>query len=139
MDSRTAEDGAAIRRRRECTKCEKRFTTVETAALIVTKRSGVLEPFSREKVINGVRKACQGRPITRDDLVKLAQKVEEALRETGKAQIDTQAIGRAILNPLRALDIVAYLRFASVYSGFNSLEDFQKEIDQLRNDQQGQE
>ena len=108
IDSRTADDGNAIRRRRECTSCNKRFTTIESAALAVRKRSGILEPFSREKVVSGVKKACQGSPVSHDDLAKLAQQVEEDLRATGKSQIDSQSIGRAILRPLRELDVVAY-------------------------------
>lgn len=135
IDSRTAEEGNAIRRRRECTKCNKRFTTIESAALSVKKRSGTLEPFSREKVISGVRKACQGRPVSSDDLAKLAQQVEEDLRASGKSQIDSHSIGRAILRPLRELDVVAYLRFASVYSSFDDLDDFQAAIDEIRAEQ----
>ncbi|MDO4613395.1 MAG: transcriptional regulator NrdR [Actinomycetaceae bacterium] len=132
IDSRSSEEGSAIRRRRECLSCHKRFTTLETAMLTVAKRSGVVEPFSRQKVINGVRKACQGRPVGDDDLHVLAQRVEERLRETGKSQVDTQAIGRAILPYLKELDVVAYLRFASVYSCYETLEDFQRAIDELR-------
>lgn len=134
IDSRTAEEGNAIRRRRECVKCNHRFSTLETASLSVVKRSGVVEPFSREKVANGVLKACQGRPVTDDDLAMLAQNVEEMLRNTGKAQVDTQTVGRMILEPLKKLDVVAYLRFASVYNAFNSLDDFEKAIDELRGD-----
>lgn len=136
IDSRMAEDGNAIRRRRECTKCCKRFTTLETSALSVNKRSGTLELFSRQKVISGVKKACQGRPVSDDNLAHLAQQVEEDLRSTGKSQIDSHSIGRAILGPLRELDVVAYLRFASVYSSFDDLDDFQAAIDEIRARQQ---
>ncbi len=101
---------------------------------MVIKRSGVLESFSREKVISGVRKACQGRPVTEADLAVLAQKVEEAVRQTGVSQLDTNEIGLAILGPLRELDEVAYLRFASVYQEFDSLEDFEQAIGDLRAD-----
>ena len=132
IDSRTAEDGSAIRRRRECTACHRRFTTVETSSLSVIKRSGVIEPFSREKVMSGVGKACQGRPVSDDDLARPAQQVEETLRSAGAAQINAHDIGRAILGPLRELDEVAYLRFASVYSSFTSLEDFEESIAALR-------
>src|SRR5690606_3259473 len=125
IDSRTADDGSAIRRRRECTACHRRFTTIETSSLSVVKRSGVVEPFSREKVMAGVRKACQGRPVSDDDLALLAQQVEETVRAAGAAQINAHEVGRAILGPLRALDEVAYLRFASVYSSFTSLDDFE--------------
>ena len=132
VDSRTADDGTAIRRRRQCAACGRRFTTAENATLVVVKRSGVTEPFSRGKVTVGVRKACQGRPVTEDDLALLAQRVEEAVRATGAAEIDSHEVGMAILGPLRELDEVAYLRFASVYRSFDSLEDFDAEITLLR-------
>ncbi|SED87136.1 transcriptional regulator NrdR [Ruania alba] len=134
VDSRTAEDGASIRRRRQCPECSRRFTTVETTSLSVMKRSGAVEPFSRDKIISGVRKACQGRPVSEDDLALLAQQVEEAVRATGVAEVDAHEIGLTILGPLRALDEVAYLRFASVYQGFCSLEDFEAAITALRED-----
>jgi transcriptional repressor NrdR len=114
VDSRPIEDGTQIRRRRECPQCSQRFSTQEVALLNIIKRSGATEPFSREKVLVGVRKACQGRPVNEDDLVLLAQRVEETLRSTGQAEIEAQEVGMAILAPLRELDEVAYLRYASV-------------------------
>ncbi|MFW7413952.1 transcriptional regulator NrdR [Demequina sp. SO4-18] len=132
VDSRTSDDGSSIRRRRECPSCGKRFSTLEIASLTVLKRSGVAEPFSRDKVVNGVRKACQGRPVSDDDLAHLAHKVEEAIRASGQAEIDATDIGLAILPPLRELDEIAYLRFASVYQGFDSLDDFEAAIARLR-------
>ncbi len=132
VDSRLADDGSSIRRRRQCTECGRRFSTVETASLSVTKRSGVAEPFSRSKVISGVRKACQGRPVTDDDLAMLAQEVEESIRASGAAEIEANDVGLAILAPLQRLDLVAYLRFASVYQDFESLDDFEKSIKELR-------
>ena len=132
VDSRTSDDGLSIRRRRQCPECHRRFTTIETAGLSVVKRSGVTEPFSREKIVNGVRKACQGRPVSEDDLALLAQRVEETLRTTGSAELDAHEIGLSILGPLRELDEVAYLRFASVYQAFESLEDFEAAITALR-------
>lgn len=132
VDSRTTDDGAAIRRRRQCPHCSRRFTTVENASLVVVKRSGVTEPFSRDKVIAGVRKACQGRPVTEDALAQLGQRVEEAVRARGSAELSTHDVGLAILGPLRELDLVAYLRFASVYQAFDSLEDFEAAIAELR-------
>ena len=134
LDSRTAEDGAAIRRRRECQECGRRFTTAETAMLSVAKRSGATEPFSRPKVVSGVRKASQGRPVSEDDLALLAQRVEDALRATGAAEIPAEEVGIAILGPLRELDVVAYLRFASVYRSFDTLADFEAEIALLRSE-----
>ncbi|MGH3416770.1 MAG: transcriptional regulator NrdR [Actinocrinis sp.] len=132
IDSRTAEDGAAIRRRRQCPQCNRRFTTIETAALLVVKRSGVTEPFSREKIVGGVRKACQGRPVSEDQIAQLAQRVEESIRAKGLAELPSHEVGLEILGPLRDLDLVAYLRFASVYRAFQSLDDFAAEIAALR-------
>ena len=134
IDSRTSDDGLSIRRRRQCPDCGRRFSTTETASLMVIKRNGVIEQFSRDKIVSGVRKACQGRPVTDADLATLAQRVEEAIRATGAAQIDANDIGLAILPPLRELDEVAYLRFASVYQSFESLEDFEDAITLLRVD-----
>ncbi|MFG1942560.1 transcriptional regulator NrdR [Nonomuraea sp. NPDC048826] len=132
IDSRSTEDGAAIRRRRTCPECGRRFTTQETVLLMVSKRSGVTEPFSRDKVVAGVRRACQGRPVSEDSLAQLGQRVEEAIRGKGAAEIASNEVGLAILGPLRELDEVAYLRFASVYRGFESLADFEAEIQQLK-------
>ncbi|MBM0277782.1 transcriptional regulator NrdR [Micromonospora tarensis] len=132
VDSREADDGQLIRRRRSCPECGKRFTTVEEAVLAVVKRSGVTEPFSRTKIIGGVRKACQGRPVDDDSLALLAQRVEETVRAKGAAEIPSHEVGLAILGPLRDLDEIAYLRFASVYRSFDSLADFEREIETLR-------
>ena len=137
VDSRTSDDGTSIRRRRQCPNCGRRFSTTETASLNVVKRNGVTEPFSRDKIVSGVRKACQGRPVTYGDLAVLAQRVEETVRSSGSSQIDANDIGLAILAPLRELDEVAYLRFASVYQAFDSLEDFEDAIGQLRRDHHG--
>ena len=132
VDSRVAEDGGAIRRRRQCPVCEKRFTTVEQMQLTVVKRSGATEPFSREKVIKGVGKACKGRPVDVDALARLGQKVEDALKGAGSPEVPADEVGLAILGPLRELDEVAYLRFASVYRQFESADDFETEIALLR-------
>jgi transcriptional repressor NrdR len=132
VDSRTSDDGQSIRRRRQCPRCGRRFSTSETASLTVLKRSGVAEPFSRDKVIAGVRKACQGRPVTADQLARLAQQVEESVRTAGRAEVDAHDVGVAVLAPLRELDEVAYLRYASVYQAFDSLEDFEAAIALLR-------
>ena len=134
IDSRTSDDGLSIRRRRQCPECGRRFSTTETASLNIVKRSGVVGPFSRDKIVTGVRKACQGRPVTDSDLALLAQRVEETIRQTGASQVAANDVGLAILPPLRELDEVAYLRFASVYRAFDSLEDFESAIDQLRSE-----
>lgn len=132
VDSRDAEDGQVIRRRRSCLSCFRRFTTIESASLMVRKRSGATEPFSRHKVLAGVRKACQGRPVPEDALARLAQQVEDVIRADGSAEVAAHDVGLAILTPLRDLDEVAYLRFASVYRSFDSLADFEAEIAALR-------
>jgi transcriptional repressor NrdR len=132
IDSRASEDGTAIRRRRSCPECGRRFTTQESVILMVAKRSGVTEPFTRDKIVRGVQRACQGRPVDEDHLAMLAQRVEETIRARGLAEVPSHEVGLAILGPLRDLDEVAYLRFASVYRGFESLDDFEKEITALR-------
>jgi len=137
IDSRTSDDGLSIRRRRQCPECGGRFSTTETASLTVIKRSGVVEAFSREKIVSGVRKACQGRPVTDADLANLAQRVEESVRATGVSQIDANEIGLSILPPLKELDEVAYLRFASVYQAFDSLDDFDRAVTELRRERSG--
>jgi transcriptional repressor NrdR len=136
IDSRTADDGTAIRRRRQCPQCGRRFTTLESASINVIKRSGASEPFSRDKVLVGVRKACQGRPVSEDDLALLAQQVEECIRAQGSAEIDAHEVGLAVLGPLRELDEIAYLRFASVYQAFDTLEDFEAAITLLRTERE---
>jgi len=132
LDSRVSDDGCSIRRRRVCQDCEKRFTTVELMQLTVLKRSGATEPFNREKAVAGVRKACNGRPVSEDDLARLGQEVEDQLRLAGSPEIAAHEVGLAILPPLRRLDEVAYLRFASVYRSFESAADFENEIALMR-------
>ena len=132
IDSREADEGSTTRRRRSCPRCCRRFTTVEEAVLAVVKRSGVSEPFNRSKVVAGVRRACQGRPVDEDQLQLLAQQVEDTIRASGAAEVPAHEVGLAILKPLRELDEVAYLRFASVYRSFTSVADFEKEIAELR-------
>jgi transcriptional repressor NrdR len=130
VDSRLAEEGVVIRRRRECLSCGRRFTTyerLEEAPLWVAKRAGQKEPFDRAKLVSGVRAATKNRPVTEEQLEDLAQQVEEALRGEG-AEVTSQQIGVAVLERLRALDDVAYLRFASVYKGFADIGDFQREV-----------
>ena len=130
VDSRTAEDGIAIRRRRECLDCSRRFTTferVEEMPLVVLKRSGHRAPFERTKIVDGLRAATKNRPVTADQLEALAAEVEEALRLEGP-ELTSQQIGVAVLERLRALDHVAYLRFASVYKGFEDAGDFEREV-----------
>lgn len=133
VDSRVTDSGSTIRRRRQCLGCSQRFSTLEKATLYVAKKNGILQEFSKEKLVSGVKKAIQGRPIDDDALATLAQKVEDAIRYKGVSQIDSYDIGLLLLDPLRDLDEVAYLRFASVYQCFDSLDDFEKEIQNLKN------
>jgi transcriptional repressor NrdR len=130
IDSRTADDGAAIRRRRECLSCGRRFTTyerLEEAPLVVVKRSGQRSPFERQKIVAGIRAAAKNRPVSDEALEGLGTEIEEALRLEGP-ELTTEQIGRAVLDRLRDLDGVAYLRFVSVYKGFEDLTDFEREV-----------
>jgi transcriptional repressor NrdR len=134
VDSRMADGGSATRRRRECLKCGRRFTTferVEDVHLIVVKRSGNREPFDRTKIIDGVRRATKNRPISEDDIAALAAAVEDLAREDGP-EVGSEVVGKAVLDQLRILDPVAYLRFASVYKGFEDLTDFEREVGLLQ-------
>ena len=126
-----AEEGAAIRRRRECNSCSQRYTTferIEELPLVVIKRSGDREPFDRAKLISGVRSACKNRPVSESQLDQLAHDVEDVLRSQTDAAVTTQDVGVAVLERLKGLDDVAYVRFASVYKGFEDLDDFQREV-----------
>jgi transcriptional repressor NrdR len=130
VDSRVAEDGAAIKRRRECACCGHRYTTferIDEVPLMVVKRSGVRQPFDRGKVIDGLRSATKNRPVTEEQLEAVAQQVEDALREDGSVPT-SERVGLAVLERLRSLDEVAYLRFASVYKGFEGADDFRREV-----------
>jgi transcriptional repressor NrdR len=130
VDSRPAEDGLAIRRRRECDSCGRRFTTFERSeavALRVIKRDGSKEPYDRVKVISGVNKAIKNRPVTEEQVERLAERVEQKLRRKGP-EVTTQEVGIEILAQLRRLDDVAYVRFASVYKDFQEVSDFEREL-----------
>jgi transcriptional repressor NrdR len=133
VDSRLADDGAAIRRRRECLTCGRRFTTferMEEAPFMVVKRSGDREPFARAKLVAGMQSAAKNRPITLEQMETLASEVEEAIRSRG-GEATTEEIGHSVLERLRELDEVAYLRFASVYKGFTDVGDFEREAGRL--------
>jgi transcriptional repressor NrdR len=130
VDSRAAEDGTAIRRRRECMNCHRRFTTYERldeVPMVVVKRSGQREPFDVTKIVAGLRAASKNRPVVAAQIEAVAGEVEETLRLVG-AEVTTGDIGIAVLERLRRLDEVAYLRFASVYKGFTDIEDFRREV-----------
>ena len=135
VDSRLAEEGRAIRRRRECLSCSRRFTTferTEEVPLLVLKRNGVEEAFDRDKIVEGLRRACKNRPVTEAEIDAIAEDLEEELRATGRRPLPTAEIGREVLERLRRLDEVAYLRFASVYKDFQELDDFERELGLLQ-------
>lgn len=134
VDSRAADDGSAIRRRRECLSCGQRFTTYERfeeVPFVVLKRSSVREPFDRSKVIAGVEAAAKNRPVSSDQIAAMAADIEESLRILG-SEVKTEEVGLAVLDRLRAVDEVAYLRFASVYKGFSGAGDFEREAGLLK-------
>ncbi|MGE3621940.1 MAG: transcriptional regulator NrdR [Acidimicrobiia bacterium] len=131
IDSRQAEDGSSIRRRRQCIGCGRRFTTferLEDVALVIVKRSGDRQPFDRAKVAAGIRAAAKGRPLDAGAADEQAAVVEDGLRLQGRAEVTSEEIGRAVLERLRELDPVAAVRFASVYMGFEDLADFEREV-----------
>ena len=134
VDSRLAEDARAIRRRRECIGCGRRYTTFERAEetpLLVVKRNGVEEPFDRQKIVAGLISACKNRPVTLAAVEAFAEDVEEAMRASQMRPVPSAEVGREVLERLRELDDVAYLRFASVYKDFQELTDFERELGQL--------
>ena len=131
VDSRVAEEGRAIRRRRECLGCGRRYTTFERAEevpLLVRKRNDIEEPFMREKIVRGLHSACKNRPVTEAEIQALTDDVEDAMRADARRPIPSSEIGREVLERLRDLDEVAYLRFASVYKDFQELDDFEREL-----------
>ena len=133
VDSRLADEGAAIRRRRECLGCNRRYTTferIEESVLVVVKRTGARQPFSRSKIVNGLRAAAKNRPLGPEQLEAVAVQIEESIRLEGP-EVTSARIGALVLARLRALDEVAYVRFASVYKGFDDPGDFEREIDLL--------
>jgi transcriptional repressor NrdR len=133
VDSRLAEDGVAIRRRRECSACNHRYTTferIEEVGLIVIKRSGDREPFERAKILSGIRSACKNRPVDDARLDAVSESVEEAMRLLNR-DVSSEEVGVATLEALRDVDDVAYVRFASVYKGFEDADDFAREVGML--------
>ncbi|RKZ21410.1 transcriptional regulator NrdR [bacterium] len=135
VDTRVIKDGTAIRRRRECLRCKRRFTTyeyIEKTPLIVIKRDGRREPFEREKLLQGIRIACRKRPVSEDKIEEMVDEIEQALWELGKTEVSSREIGKEVMKRLRKLDEVAYVRFASVYREFKDVEEFVKEIKKLK-------
>ncbi len=136
IDSRPAEDGAAIRRRRECLGCGSRFTTyekIETLPLLVIKKDGTREPFNREKLLKGLLKACEKRPVSNDQLMQLLTCVEGQIQNSLNREISSQDIGELVMKKLKEIDEVAYVRFASVYRQFKDVNSFLEELNEMLN------
>ena len=134
VDSRLVKEGEAIRRRRECLECTKRFTTYERVEYIlpfVIKRDGRREAFNREKILGGIKKACEKRPISIEDLEKLVDRIEAVCQERGDREVDSTDLGERVMKDLQRLDEVAYVRFASVYRQFSDISDFMSELRDL--------
>jgi len=137
IDSRPSEDSVTIRRRRECTKCKNRFTTyerVELTPLLIAKKDGTREEFDRGKILSGIMKACEKRPVTLETMEKIVSDIESEVTETQHREIDSVAIGEAVMAHLKKVDEVAYVRFASVYRSFKDIDTFMEEIMQLKNE-----
>ena len=137
IDSRPAEDGTTIRRRRECLECQKRFTTyeiIERMPLVVIKRDGSRESFDKVKIINGVIRACQKRPVTMSQIETLANDIELELRGRLESEVKSEVIGEMVMARLKDLDEVAYVRFASVYRSFKDINTFMEELTKLLGD-----
>lgn len=135
IDSRPTEEGEKIRRRRECLKCGKRFTTyevVETTPLMVLKKDNSIELFNREKLLNGIVRACEKRPVSLKDMEELVDRIEGKLKNTLLYEVDSQRIGELVMEELRELDEVAYVRFASVYRQFQDINTFMEELEKLK-------
>ncbi|MBU1147097.1 MAG: transcriptional regulator NrdR [Candidatus Omnitrophica bacterium] len=131
IDSRSSEEGRSIRRRRECLKCKRRFTTyehIEETSLMVIKKDGRREPFDRKKVLAGLKKACEKRPISMQQLEDLAEKIEYTLQSKFEKEVDASQVGELLMEELYKLDEVAYVRFASVYRQFKDINQFMKEL-----------
>lgn len=134
IDSRSSEEGVAIRRRRECLTCERRFTTyerIEEEPLIIIKKDGRREPFKREKIITGLRKACEKRSLSFETIDRIADEVEQEIRKWNENEITSAMIGELIMERLKTIDEVAYVRFASVYRQFKDLDIFMSELQHL--------
>jgi transcriptional repressor NrdR len=134
VDSRLGKDGDAIRRRRHCEHCGRRFTTyerVEDALPMVVKKDGRREPFERAKIVNGLRRACEKRPVSIDAIEAVADKIERQLQEGAEKEVTSRAIGEALMRELHELDGVAYVRFASVYRSFRDVHEFMRELEDL--------
>lgn len=139
VDSRLAREGQLIRRRRECLSCKRRYTTyerIEETQPVVVKKDGRREPFDRQKILAGLKKACEKRPIKTDDIEAVADRIEKRVQEKGETEVPSRIIGEEIMRELRDLDQVAYVRFASVYRDFKDIDQFMSELQSLARDKQ---
>ena len=134
LESRTVEEGKAIRRRRECLKCQHRFTTyekIEETPIVVVKKNATRQAFNRDKIINGLVRACEKRPVSISDIEKLTSEIEVEISNSMKKEISSTEIGEMVMKKLRFIDEIAYVRFASVYRQFKDIEEFKKELNDL--------
>ena len=134
VDSRPAEEGSSIRRRRECLSCEKRFTTYETVEslpMVVIKKDGSRQSFDRSKVLCGMIRACEKRPVPFDELERISEEIEQNLQNSLEREVSTESIGEQVMDKLRSVDEVAYVRFASVYRQFKDIDTFMRELNKL--------
>src|SRR5579863_10697875 len=134
VDSRLSSDGAMIRRRRMCTACKRRFTTyerVEESAPMVVKKDGRREPFDRAKIVAGLKRACEKRPVSMETIEQLANNIETAMTEQSDREVASSVVGAAVMNELHKIDQVAYVRFASVYRQFKDIDEFMHELEDL--------
>ena len=140
VDSRSVRDGAAVRRRRECTSCHNRYTTyefVEATPVLVIKKDGRRQPYGRDRLQAGLMKACEKRPISREQIEELVDGIERTLLADGRSEISSREIGEAVMDRLQDLDEVAYVRFASVYRSFRDVNQFMEELGNLLREKRG--
>ena len=137
VDSRPADESSSIRRRRECLSCEKRFTTyetVETLPLVVIKKDGSRQSFERIKLLRGIQRSCEKRPVSADDMERMALEIEQDLQNSLEREVSTEVIGEKVMEKLKEADEVAYVRFASVYRQFKDINTFMSELNKLLNE-----
>jgi len=142
IDSRLVSEGNHVRRRRECVTCEERFTTYESAELVmprIIKQSGIREPFNEDKLLAGLTKALEKRPVGIEKVEEAINRIKTTLRATGEREIPSRHVGEEVMKELRELDEVAFVRFASVYRSFKDLNEFRQEIDRLSQDSSSQD
>ena len=140
VDSRPADEGSSIRRRRECLSCGKRFTTYETVEsmpMVVIKRDGSRQTFDRRKLVNGMLRACEKRPVALAQLEKIGEEIEQELQNSLEREISTERVGELVMDKLKSVDEVAYVRFASVYRQFKDINTFMRELNKLLNEDEG--